>query len=157
MPQPGAGINALNMRCAWCAFISVGASDILAAMHPRRWVFPIVGALSGLVSCFQSDFVLYGPLCQKGESEACRRGLGDKSEERVCFRPDPASDVGYCALSCISACENPGGSELRCIDRGDVARVCALDCADDVDCPEEMRCEDDPTGLESFKLCVPRP
>lgn len=138
-------------------------SVIIAAMVGRALSFAILFVAGVGAACFQSDFVLYGPECQA--AEACAGVVGDGSDRRVCFFPEPdpaASRPGYCSVECdpdADPCQPHGGEfQLECITRsraeGGSLSVCALTCEPDGDCPGSMSCEPDPKGGTSW-LCIP--
>ncbi|MCY0994461.1 hypothetical protein OV203_45480 [Nannocystis sp. ILAH1] len=123
----------------------------------RGWWMALV--LFGAPACFQSDFVLYGPVCE--DAAGCEGALGERDGDRVCFFPriDVALGPGYCTVLCNSdACDSQDGTFLECIPRmtqeGESLSVCAFTCTTDADCPERMTCANDPSDGER-KLCVP--
>lgn len=74
----------------------------------------------------------------------------------------PSGEDGYCTQECIgpddpSGCPDDPGQLGRafCLDIGlpSGARVCGIDCGDDLPCPEGMRCEEVQTDDGPTRAC----
>jgi hypothetical protein len=129
-------------------------------MVARTVALLLGGVITG--ACFQSDFVLYGPVCAPGpDRDDCADVVGERGD-RLCFSPEADAEVGYCSVKCDLAdpgsCAPRNGLSPRCIgwenQDGEVAGVCTLVCGEGVECPDGMRCEPHAAGGDS-SLCIP--